>query len=38
MSISIRVSLQIVVWIYDTFKHNFGNDIDFIKYLKESYT
>ena len=33
---SIRVPLEIVVWIFDTFDYNFGIKNYFTKYLKES--
>ena len=29
-------SPDIVVWIYDTFDNNFGNENDYAKYFKES--
>ena len=32
----LRVPLEIVVCIYDTFDNNFGSGKDIIKYLKES--
>ena len=32
----LRVPLEIVVWIYNTFDDNLGIKKDFIKHLKES--
>ena len=32
-----RVPPEIVAWIYDTYYNSFGIEIDFTKYLKESY-